>query len=1175
MRFDYLTLKAFGHFTDFDLPFEKDKNFHFIYGPNEAGKSTILRSVANFLYGFPQQTADSFLHDNKKLLIEGQLSRKDGETLRFMRRKGRKNTVLDLNQNPIDEKFVSRFYDGLTQDHFLNIFALDHVRLREGGESLLQSDGNAGESIFSAASGISMLRDVLKDIEDHAGKLYVKGGSTREINQSLRKEKEISKEIAENQLKLQDWKDLERKYEDGKREIDRLTEEINILGRELQKIERIEKTLPKIALRNELKKKRERLGELPNLPEEARELRKENEKLAESSSERLKEIDQLLKRYKDRLDSLHIPEHILEQEAEITSIYRGVNGYIQDVNELPRLEGEMESLQNSVYAALKTIDRNYTSLTDAESLRLSAEKRKRLLSLADEKPLLDQNLKSTSSDAESLDREVNELESELRAFDDIPDSEELEYVLESVQKHGDVEERLKQKKLEIESLKIKCAHTFRSLSFWEGSYEDLIGQPIPAMRETIKQFEKVRRDLKSIQEKTFEKQEEEKAAIADLEASLRSLDALADVPTESELQKERMFRNTGWVLIRNQLNERRNEISEIEAFSKGLPLELAFENSMKKADELTDVMKREAEKVGEKNKLLADKQSSIEKLESLTSELENLNTDLTTWKEDWNDYWLTTSVNPGTPEEMLEWLNRYEQVMAHHEQLETANAHYTDLEHTYQTLKESLIKTLSELENTDTQRSLGQLVNQALRVKKCFSEQRTRKDVLRDKYKQKQEQYEAVLKRKRRTEDDVKEWGEEWESAIEGLPVTSATPASVVKDLLENYDSCVTSYDEYLKIKRSKDAMETRVSGFEEDVIRIDQEVVSTLKPRAMDTAVTSLYELLQKTKEDRRTVLELKKKIQEAGTEKEAAVRAEKEAEHVLNELMIKAGCETLSELVEAESKFKEAQELFQKITSAEEQLLAIGAGQTLEELLAEAAETAADSLALEKGNLEKQVKELEDQKSEVLQIHGVNKKEYQEKIQGTNDRSVKAESEKQSILSKIARDTDDYINQKLASVLLRKGIDYYREQNQSPIVKRASEIFKRLTLDHFDGIVVEFDEKDQPVLMGLRQTDTVPVSGMSDGTTDQLYLALRIASIERFAAENEPVPFVVDDILVHFDDDRARETLRILLELSRLTQVIFFTHHSRLESLMKEADSDQQYQMTRLETTVSAGLF
>ncbi|MBM7094412.1 AAA family ATPase [Bacillus sp. H-16] len=1175
MRFDYLTLKAFGHFTDFDLPFEKDKNFHFIYGPNEAGKSTILRSVANFLYGFPQQTADSFLHDNKKLLIEGQLSRKDGETLRFMRRKGRKNTVLDLNQNPIDEKFVSRFYDGLTQDHFLNIFALDHVRLREGGESLLQSDGNAGESIFSAASGISMLRDVLKDIEDHAGKLYVKGGSTREINQSLRKEKEISKEIAENQLKLQDWKDLERKYEDGKREIDRLTEEINILGRELQKIERIEKTLPKIALRNELEKKRERLGKLPNLPEEGRELRKENEKLAESSSERLKVTDQLLKRYKDRLDSLHIPEHILEQEAEITSLYRGVNGYIQDVNELPRLEGEMESLQNSVYAALKTIDRNYTSLTDAESLRLSAEKRKRLLSLADEKPLLDQNLRSTSSDAESLDREVNELKSELRAFDDIPESEELEYVLESVQKHGDVDERLKQKKLEIESLKIKCAHTFRSLSFWEGSYEDLIGQPIPAMRETIKQFEKVRRDLKSIQEKTFEKQEEEKAAIADLEASLRSLDALADVPTESELQKERMFRNTGWMLIRNQLNERRNEINEIEAFSKGLPLELAFENSMKKADELTDVMRREAEKVGEKNKLLADKQSSIEKLESLTSELENLNTDLTTWKEDWNDYWLTTSVNPGTPEEMLEWLNRYEQVMAHHEQLETANAHYTDLEHTYQTLKESLIKTLSELENTDTQRSLGELVNQALRVKKCFSEQRTRKDVLRDKYKQKQEQYEAVLKKKRRTEDDVKEWGEEWQSAIEGLPVTSATPASVVKDLLENYDSCVTSYDEYLKIKRSKDAMETRVSGFEEDVRRIDQEVVSTLKPRAMDTAVTSLYELLQKTKEDRRTVLELKKKIQEAGTEKEAAVRAEKEAEHVLNELMIKAGCETLSELVEAESKFKEAQELFQKITSAEEQLLAIGAGQTLEELLAEAAETDADSLALEKSNLEKQVKELEDQKSEVLQIHGVNKKEYQEKIQGTNDRSVKAESEKQSILSKIARDTDDYINQKLASVLLRKGIDYYREQNQSPIVKRASEIFKRLTLDHFDGIVVEFDEKDQPVLMGLRQTDTVPVSGMSDGTTDQLYLALRIASIERFAAENEPVPFVLDDILVHFDDDRARETLRILLELSRLTQVIFFTHHSRLESLMKEADSDQQYQMTRLETTVSAGLF
>ena len=161
MRFDYLNLRAFGHFTDYELSFDPTKNFHLIYGPNEAGKSTTLRSITHFLYGFPQKTNDSFLHSNTKLRIEGQLKNSKGDALQFVRRKGKKDTVLDLNGNALNEKVVNEFLQGISETHFLNMFALDHVRLREGGESLLQSGGSVGESVFSAASGISVLRKIL------------------------------------------------------------------------------------------------------------------------------------------------------------------------------------------------------------------------------------------------------------------------------------------------------------------------------------------------------------------------------------------------------------------------------------------------------------------------------------------------------------------------------------------------------------------------------------------------------------------------------------------------------------------------------------------------------------------------------------------------------------------------------------------------------------------------------------------------------------------------------------------------------------------------------------------------------------------------------------------------------------------------------------------------------
>ena len=165
MRFDYINLRAFGHFTDYELSYDPDKNFHLIYGPNEAGKSTTLRSITNFLYGFPQKTNDSFLHSNTKLRIEGQLKNANGEALQFIRRKGRKDTVLDLDGKPINEKVINEFLHGLSEDQFTNMFALDHIRLREGGESLLQSNGSVGESVFSAASGINVLRKILDNLD--------------------------------------------------------------------------------------------------------------------------------------------------------------------------------------------------------------------------------------------------------------------------------------------------------------------------------------------------------------------------------------------------------------------------------------------------------------------------------------------------------------------------------------------------------------------------------------------------------------------------------------------------------------------------------------------------------------------------------------------------------------------------------------------------------------------------------------------------------------------------------------------------------------------------------------------------------------------------------------------------------------------------------------------------
>jgi len=76
-------------------------------------------------------------------------------------------------------------------------------------------------------------------------------------------------------------------------------------------------------------------------------------------------------------------------------------------------------------------------------------------------------------------------------------------------------------------------------------------------------------------------------------------------------------------------------------------------------------------------------------------------------------------------------------------------------------------------------------------------------------------------------------------------------------------------------------------------------------------------------------------------------------------------------------------------------------------------------------------------------------------------------------------------------------------------------------------------------------------PLDQLSEGTSDQLYLALRIAALENYAAAAAPLPFIVDDVLQTFDDTRTLATLQALLGLSAYVQVIALTHHPHVGNL------------------------
>jgi uncharacterized protein YhaN len=146
----------------------------------------------------------------------------------------------------------------------------------------------------------------------------------------------------------------------------------------------------------------------------------------------------------------------------------------------------------------------------------------------------------------------------------------------------------------------------------------------------------------------------------------------------------------------------------------------------------------------------------------------------------------------------------------------------------------------------------------------------------------------------------------------------------------------------------------------------------------------------------------------------------------------------------------------------------------------------------------------------------------------------------------------TELYLLKRTQRILLDHSVRRLAQLRRNPLLARASELFRTLTLGRYADLRVDY-EADKPRLIGLSEDgrSVVQVAEMSEGTRDQLFLALRLAAVEQTMAGGAPLPFFADDLFVSFDDDRARAGLEVLGELSRTTQVLFFTHHDHLRQL------------------------
>ena len=143
------------------------------------------------------------------------------------------------------------------------------------------------------------------------------------------------------------------------------------------------------------------------------------------------------------------------------------------------------------------------------------------------------------------------------------------------------------------------------------------------------------------------------------------------------------------------------------------------------------------------------------------------------------------------------------------------------------------------------------------------------------------------------------------------------------------------------------------------------------------------------------------------------------------------------------------------------------------------------------------------------------------------------------------LSRRREEYDALEQAIDALSKANSTLHQRFNPSLNQRASEILRELTGGKYDTLTLSRTFEAM-----ARQTDAVlprSVLSLSQGTADQLYLAVRLAVCDLTLPQNDPPPLILDDALANFDEERMALALEHLRKRGERQQILLFTCHKR----------------------------
>jgi uncharacterized protein YhaN len=207
-------------------------------------------------------------------------------------------------------------------------------------------------------------------------------------------------------------------------------------------------------------------------------------------------------------------------------------------------------------------------------------------------------------------------------------------------------------------------------------------------------------------------------------------------------------------------------------------------------------------------------------------------------------------------------------------------------------------------------------------------------------------------------------------------------------------------------------------------------------------------------------------------------------------------------------------------------------------------------NSLPQELNLVSNQLKKLDEEKNRLHETIGETRNK-RDQLMSNEDLLIQQEALeiKKQNLKECAQ---EWCKAKIALFMLDAAKSQYEETRQPGVLKAAKKVFSEITEGRYPQIIKPID--DDEILIENKTGDRKKVTEMSRGTREQLYLSMRLGLIEEYESRSEPLPIVMDDVLVNFDDPRKARVIEMLKQFAQSRQIIVLTcHKSSLQDFIK----------------------